>query len=284
MKHGAGGKWYLNARNYSKELAEEGRVAEHLETIYKTFEQTWSGKSKGIRIPEIGYKLKIPIIGRVILSMMNKILHNEGPKRSDSFVDGHFGQVIPVEEAKMVLGNLAAEPIVQSYCACRWAIRGKKDARCINFGPVSHVIEKLPRFAPEKEKLRLDREQAVNAVEQFSKDGNILSIFFHPVPYVSTICACDISDCSSFFGRTRLGVYNLYKAEYVVQVNPDNCQGCKECLPTCQLGAMNYSGIRDRVVIDTDLCFGCGVCRAACEHDALSLIDREEVPGLKGQY
>ncbi|MHA1909652.1 MAG: indolepyruvate ferredoxin oxidoreductase subunit alpha, partial [Candidatus Thorarchaeota archaeon] len=283
-KHGAGGKWYLNARNYSEEVAKEGRVYEHLDLVYKKFEQAWSGRAKGLSIPGIGYKLRMPIIGRVIKSQMNKLLHNEGPKRSDNTVDGHFGQVLPVEEAKLILGNLAAEPMILSICPCRWTIRGKKEARCINFGPASDVIEKLPRFAPEGKNMRIDREQAIETVEQFKNEGNILSVYTHPVPNVSAICACDIKDCTGFFGRTRLGVYNLFKGEYVAKVTYDNCEGCKECIASCQLGAVHYSGARKQIVIDQSLCFGCGLCRDACEHDAVSLVPREEIPGLAGQY
>jgi NAD-dependent dihydropyrimidine dehydrogenase PreA subunit len=284
MKHGDGGKWYLNARNYTKELADEQRAVEHLEAVYKKFEQTWSGKTKGLNIPGLDYKLKMPIIGRVIKYMTHRLFYNENPNRQDTFVDGHFGQVLPMEEAKMILGGLAQEPILQSYCACRWAFRGNKDAKCINFGPISHVIEKLPRYAPGKEKMRIDREQAIESIEQFNSDGNILSVYFHPVPTVSTICACDTRDCAGFAGRRNLDLYALFKGEYVASLNPDNCEACKDCISRCQLGSITYSGTRKHVVIDTDTCFGCGLCRDACEFDAISLIPRDEVPGLKGQY
>ncbi|HIH88831.1 TPA: 4Fe-4S binding protein, partial [Candidatus Bathyarchaeota archaeon] len=36
--------------------------------------------------------------------------------------------------------------------------------------------------------------------------------------------------------------------------------------------------------IDQNKCFGCGLCRDACHFDALGLIPRDEVPGLRGQY
>ncbi|MHA1690425.1 MAG: hypothetical protein ACTSU7_02190 [Candidatus Heimdallarchaeaceae archaeon] len=38
LEHGTAGKWYFNARNYSKELAEELDLKEFLMEQYKTFE------------------------------------------------------------------------------------------------------------------------------------------------------------------------------------------------------------------------------------------------------
>ena len=284
MKHGDGGKWYLNARNYSKELREDNRIIEHLEAVYKTFEQTWSGKYMGVPIPGLGYKLKLPIIGRVVKALVHRTIYNENENRSDSFTDGHFGQVIPLHEAKMILGNLAQEPMLQSYCACRWGIRGRKEARCINFGPVSDVIEKIPRFAPDKERMRIDREQAIEAVEQFNKDGNILSVYFHPIPLVSTICACDAKECAGLTAREQLGLVALFKGEYVAIVDRDECQVCGACISKCQVGAIDYDEAQKEVLIDIHRCYGCGVCGDNCEHEAIKLIPRDDILEVKGHY
>lgn len=65
MKHGAGGKWYLNARNYSYELAESMNLQAYLEEQWKNFEQVYIRKIMGISSIGLGYKLRMPIkIGR----------------------------------------------------------------------------------------------------------------------------------------------------------------------------------------------------------------------------
>jgi hypothetical protein len=48
MKHGAGGKWYLNARNYSYELAEAMNLQAYLEEQWRNFEQVYIRKIMGI--------------------------------------------------------------------------------------------------------------------------------------------------------------------------------------------------------------------------------------------
>jgi hypothetical protein len=47
MKHGAGGKWYMNARNYSYELADEYNLKEYLEEQWKNMETLFIRKIMG---------------------------------------------------------------------------------------------------------------------------------------------------------------------------------------------------------------------------------------------
>jgi hypothetical protein len=117
MKHGAGGKWYLNARNYSNELADERNMEAYLTEQWMNFETVFIRKIMGFSSIGLGYKLKMPIIGRVLRWQAENMIHSESPSRKPVRADGHFGQVIPVEEAKIILSSLAAEPIIQNY-AC----------------------------------------------------------------------------------------------------------------------------------------------------------------------
>lgn len=284
MKHGAGGKWYMNAKNYSDELAKELNLKEYLEEQWMNFEQVFIRKIMGISSIGLGYKLKIPIIGRVIRWNAEKMIHSESKHRNPIRADGHFGQVIPLEDAKVILSELAAEPIIQNYCICRMMQRGVRDVCCINFGALSEVIEKLPRFIPENTKVRLDRDEAVAAIEEQNKKGRVATVWFQPVPYINAICSCETPQCGGLRLRTDFDLKAVYKAEYVIDVDPDLCQGCKLCISWCQFRALTYSPTLKRALVDVEKCFGCGVCRHACEFDALKLIPREEFLTLKGQY
>ena len=284
MKHGAGGKWYLNARNYSNELAEELNLKAYLEEQWQNFETVYIRKIMGFSSIGLGYKLKMPIIGRVLRWKAEDMIHSESKNRVPLRADGHFGQVIPLEEAKLIMMNLAAEPIIQNYCMCRMMQRGVKDVCCINFGCLSGVIEKLPRFIPENTKVRLGREEAVKALDEQNKKGRVATVWFQPVPYVNAICSCEVPQCGGLRLRNDFGLGTVYKAEYVAEVKPDNCQGCMKCVARCQFGAIRYNATIKRVIIDQKKCYGCGLCRDACGFDALTLIPRDEVPGLKGMY
>lgn len=284
MKHGAGGKWYMNAKNYSDELAKELDLESYLEEQWRNFEQVFIRKILGISSIGLGYKLQMPIIGRVIRWNAERMIHSQSKNRNPIRADGHFGQVVPLEDAKVILSELAAEPIIQNYCMCRMMQRGVKDVCCINFGVLSGVIEKLPRFIPKNTKVRLDREEAVARLEEQNKKGRVATVWFQPVPYINAICSCEVPQCGGLRLRTDFGLKAVYKAEYVADVNPDLCQGCKECISVCQFGAIKYSPTLERALIDQNKCFGCGLCRDRCKYDAIKLVPREQTPGLKNKY
>jgi len=284
MKHGAGGKWYLNARNYSKELADSMNLQAYLEEQWKNFEQVYIRKIMGISSIGLGYKLKMPIIGRVLRWSAERMIHSESKNRNPVRADGHFGQVIPIEEAKMIMLNLASEPIIQNYCTCRMMQKDVKDACCVNFGVLSGVIEKLPRFIPENTKLRLTREEAAEALEEQNRKGRVATVWFQPVPYINAICSCEVPQCGGLRLRMDFGLNTVYKAEYVAEVNPDLCQGCKSCVAACQFGAIRFSPTLGRVLIDQSKCFGCGLCRDRCVYGAITLVPRDEIQGLIGHY
>ncbi|MCS7096734.1 MAG: 4Fe-4S binding protein [Nitrososphaerota archaeon] len=284
MRHGAGGKWYLNARNYSNELAESMNLQAYLEEQWKNFEQVYIRKIMGISSIDLGNKLKMPIIGRILRWSVERMIHSESLNRNPVRADGHFGQVIPIEEAKLIMMNLAAEPIIKNYCMCRMMQKGLKDACCINFGLLSSVIEKLPRFIPENSKLHITREEAVEALKEQNLKGRIATVWFQPVPYINAICSCEVPQCGGLRLRMDFGLYTVYKAEYVAEVNSDLCQGCRSCISRCQFNALRYSPTLERVIIDPIKCFGCGLCRDVCPQKAIILTPREEHPGLKGKY
>ena len=284
MKHGAGKKWYLNARNYSNELAEEENLKEYLSEQWLNFEQVFIRRIKGFSSIDLGHKLEMPIFGRVLRSAAEKMIHSEKKNRNPIRADGHFGQVIPLEDAQLIMSELAAEPIICNYCMCRWMQRGTKEACCINFGVLSEVIEKLPRFIPKDRVVRIDREEAIKKLEENVKKGYIASAWFQPVPYINAICSCESPECGGLRLRNDFGLHVVYKSEYIIQTNADNCQGCKQCVSKCQFGALRYIPSQNRVIVDYDKCFGCGNCRLACKNDALKLIPRESFPGFDGTY
>jgi len=108
--------------------------------------------------------------------------------------------------------------------------RGAKDVCCINFGVLSGVIEKLPRFIPENTKVRLDRDEALERLEEQNKKGRVATVWFQPVPYINAICSCEVLQCGGLRLRTDFGLKAVYKAEYVADIDPDLCQGCKTCV------------------------------------------------------
>jgi len=283
MKHGSGGKWYMNAKNYTDELAKDMDAEEYLTEQWRNFEQVFIRKIMGFSSIGLGYKLKMPMIGRFLRWNAENMIHSEKKNRKAIRADGHFGQVIPLEDGQIILSELAAEPIIENFCMCRLMQRGIKDACCINFGVLSGVIEKLPRFCPEG-RIRKDREEAMKRLEEHNKKGYVATVWFQPVPYINAICSCESPECGGLRLRRDFDLHAVYKAEYVIYLDQDLCQGCKKCVSMCQFNAIRYIPSMDRVIIDYNNCYGCGVCRHACEKGALKLIPRDDFPGLRGVY
>jgi len=284
MKHGAGGKWYLNAEHYSNSIVEKYNLRDFLMEQYRNFEQIPVRKVHGVNAVGLGYKLRIPIIGRIVKRTAEMMLHSTKPPTNPFKAEGHIGQVVPLEDAIAILETCAAEPIIEKNCMCRYMSRGIKDACCINFGVMSEIIDKLPRFIPEKDKYFLTRAQAVERFRRHNRKGYIGTIWFGPFPYINNLCSCESPECAGIRPRLDYGIKSIYKAEYIVHHHAEDCTGCRACVSLCQFGAIKYSHSLKRVTIDYEKCFGCGVCRHACTHDALHLIPRDEFPGFENDY
>jgi ferredoxin len=284
MKHGAGGKWYLNAEHYSNRIAERYNLRDFLLEQYKNFEQISVRKVHGFSAVGLGYKLRIPIIGRIIKRTAEKLVHSTRPPTNPFRPEGHIGQVVPLEDAAAILETCAAEPIIEKNCMCRYMSRGIKEACCINFGVMSEIVDRLPRFIPEKDKYHLTRKEAVERFTAHNKRGYIGTIWFGPFPYINNLCSCATPECAGIRPRVDYGIKSIYKSEYIACVDPDACTGCRACVAMCQFRAIGYDHALKRITIDYEKCFGCGVCRHACMQNALSLSPRDELEGFSGNY
>jgi ferredoxin len=284
MKHGAGGRWYLNAEHYSNEIAEKYNLRDFLMEQYRNFEQISVRKVHGFSAVGMGYKLRMPIIGRIVKFTAERMLHSTRPPTNPFRAEGHIGQIVPLEDAIAILETCAAEPIIEKNCMCRYMSRGVKEACCINFGVMSDIIDKLPRFIPEKDKYFLTRRQAVDRFTEHNKKGYIGSIWFGPFPYINNLCSCASPECAGLRPRVDYGIKSIYKAEYIVDYLPENCVGCGACASRCQFGAIEFSPAQKHISIDLGKCYGCGVCRHACTHKALYLRPRSDCPGYEKDY
>jgi Pyruvate/2-oxoacid:ferredoxin oxidoreductase delta subunit len=284
MKHGSGGKWYLNARKYSEEVAAKYNLREFLMEQYKNFEQISVRKVAGVSPAGMDRVFKMPIIGRVVKRSAARMLHSTKPPTNPFRPEGHIGQVVPLEDAIAILEHCAAEPIIEKNCMCRYMTRGVKESCCINFGVMSEIIDKLPRFIPEKEKYHLTRAEAIKRFTEHNTKGYIGTIWYGPFPYINNLCSCESPECAGIRPRKDFGIMSINKAEYVAEINAPLCRGCEACLVRCPFKAVVRDPKSGRVRVDKEACFGCGVCRHVCDTGALFLRPRDEVPALKGRY
>jgi MinD superfamily P-loop ATPase len=124
----------------------------------------------------------------------------------------------------------------------------------------------------------LTKEEALNSYRDHELEGCVHTIFTAPAPFVDGLCNCDRSDCgpmkSLFAGEPK----QLYKADYVAEVNPELCNGCRQCMRLCQFGAIGSSATQKKAFVDSRICAGCGICRSVCANEAITLKDRFTSP------
>jgi ferredoxin len=280
-KHGAGKKWYLNSRNYLEETAREVNAHEYIFELWKQFEKVYLQRIYGISMKGPGYKFSIPLVGRALHAYVNTWFRKEKPLkgRNPRRAEGHPGQVVPLVDARKILE--LADPIIRVNCACRHMTRGIRDPCCLAFGALAESVPKLPRYVPDRgvEPLHIDEAQAF--VEEMDEAGRIHTIWFGPVPYIAALCSCDMPECAAMRIRNDYNLQFLYKGEYVAKVDMTKCSGCGTCSSRCEFGALTWNDLMNGPFIDAWKCFGCGLCESSCPENAISLVERQDLPALK---
>jgi ferredoxin len=278
IRHGEGKKWYLQMKNYAKELlmeelTQEQREASRCETrlewnlrFFKDFvvgDQEGEGEMNGAEEPS----------SNATGSREEELTSEQLLARRKAV---HFGQVLPIEDVERVIDMV--DSITRLPCGCRYISTGKSDKRyCFGLGVDRlRILGKYPDSSSSLEVL--GREEAKEVFRRFDKEGLIHSIWTGVTPYVVGLCNCD-RDCLAYKSYIEeMGEPRFFKAEYVCEVDLDLCNGCKSCISQCQFGSQFYSSLLSRVYIDPARCFGCGVCRAACPSAAIRLVPREQHP------
>ncbi len=270
VKHGEGKKWYLEAKNYSDDLLSDARRRKFIEEFFSDPESLT--RSFG----QIGRLDKLP---RFVRDQVSRLVSRRMKKI-------HYGQVLPIEEVEKILDFVGA--IVRISCVCR-SSGGKKEKRyCygISLSPRGGKLERILagldksffRGPDGKGIERLTKEEALAAMREHEEEGCCHTVWTFHAPFIGGICNCDRADCLAVKATVTHGVPVMFRAEYVAQIDPDKCNGCRSCMRVCQFGAIGYSASDRKAIIDQRWCYGCGICRAACKKDAIRLEERAHVP------
>ena len=262
IQHGEGKKWYLDMRNYSRELwAQEGR-AEFMTDYGARFEERYTK-----RVALLDALVNKPVVGSFFRRMAIRNQKTE-----------HWGQVVPIEDLEQVVD--LQDSIVRFPCVCRILTTGHREARYC-FGIGVNMASTLAQYPDASSLEVLGREEAKKILRSFDKQGMVHSIWTFKTPYIGAICNCD-QDCVAYRLQVKTNLTQvMFRAEYVGLVDWDLCNGCKKCLLNCQFGAIRYSNTMKRATIEMTQCYGCGVCRAVCNKEAITLKPRTDFATLK---
>jgi Pyruvate/2-oxoacid:ferredoxin oxidoreductase delta subunit len=269
-KHGEGNKWYLRAENYSEDLLNDARRRRFIERFCSEPERLRADLENLERLDHAPALVRGALI-RVLSNRQKKV---------------HYGQVVPIEDLERILGFV--NTVVRLPCICRKITRGKERRYCYGLsispggGELSRIFQGLEHSyikGPDTSGFEtLSKEETIRSLREHEREGLCHTVWTFRTPFIGGICNCDRSDCIAMKATVTHGFPVMFRAEYVAQIDPEKCGGCRQCMKACQFGGIAYSGTEKKSVVDARRCYGCGICRAACSREAISLRDRGSVP------
>lgn len=259
IKHGEGKKWYEVMANYSGELLNQSNRMDYIKDFFPTVQRTAESTLGKLEWA----KAKIPLAYRFIRKM--------GTARMKNI---HFGQVVPLEDAEKIIDMV--QSITRIPCVCRSVTKGSMNARyCLVLGiDPAGIFGDYPDLKISLE--TLNPLQAKELLREFDQKGLVHSIWTFKTPFIGAICNCD-RDCLAYRIQVSKDLMDImFKAEYIAEVNPIMCSGCRNCQKMCQFGAVEYSASGEKCIINHRKCYGCGLCRNACPKQAIYLSEKTE--------
>lgn len=273
LKHGDGGKWYLQAKNYSDDLLSDARRRRFIEEFAdpaRVAQEVASGAARAERLKRAP-RLVQHLVSRLVTHKMKQV---------------HFGQVVPIEEIEQIFDF--TNTIVRVACICRRVTLGAEKRYCYgvslapNGGRLAEILRGLPESpvaGPDGAHAEpLTKAEALEAFRAHEREGLCHTVWTFHTPFIGGVCNCDRTDCMAMRSTITNGTQVMFRAEHVAAISPDRCSGCRECMRLCQFGALAYSPSSRKVGVDQRWCYGCGVCRAVCKQDAIRLTPRAESP------
>jgi len=256
-------KWFLDPHNYAEEMLKNRRRKSIVQKVAQGWDYYLRDSKKYVDWANT------PIIGKLAKPFLNELVKYE-----------HAGQIITLKDALAMI-DLSDNHVVFP-CACRKLISNDDKMCCINFGPMRDLTNRETKME------EVDRAELKYRVKEWYAEGLFLDAMYVAAPFPVSICSCDRKYCISAKYRFDFNYpMSLLKGHEVAIVNPFKCKGdsCNfECIVRCPFGAMYVDKTYGRVVIDPKRCFGCGLCVTACTKGAITLEDRQKVPGAKGLW
>lgn len=272
--YGGGKIWYLQEKNYAKELPYEelssiqkgiAKARRRVEWIDRFFD--------GFMMPTIsGSQSELRDVLSYSKSLEKQLSRDEIVRRRKI---EHFGQVLPIEDVNKVIDIV--DSITRWLCGCRYTTTGRKELCCFGLGiDVKRISNKFPDTMSSFNVL--EKEEAKEIICKYDEEGLIHTIWTSITPYITGLCNCGPNCLGYKEYIEERGPPSFFRAEYICQVDWNLCTGCKSCMGTCLFDALFYLSSPSKIRIDPIKCFGCGICRVKCPNGAITLLPRRKHP------
>ncbi len=260
VQHGAGKKWYLNARNLSKELATSESVREFADNYF----------SRKIEPGPDGFSDGESRVARPILP-------NERQRVETRYQQYLHHQVVTTDEVIQILdlcNNRTDEherSVVRFPCICRYQALGReKTLHCFGIAFTDIYTRRFPDYLGGRHEYMTPDEAAEIMIKMAEEEHVVHAVSAVGVPYIGMLCNCDMEVCHPYLHRLRLGISEpFHKGHYVAAVVEQKCAGCGACEQVCPFGAVKVNPRFGVAKVNTEMCFGCGICIRNCPEKAL---------------
>lgn len=181
-------------------------------------------------------------------------------------------EVRPFESASEIVNAMQAWGVQDCICRKQKNLIGEGCEHpldvCMVMAPRANVFDQHPFIRP------LTHAEALKTLRRAAEAGLVHSVS-NSAEGMYYICNCCSCSCGILRGMAELGIANVVASSaFVNQVDEAICNGCEDCIPTCQFKALSMDGLLAKV--DAVRCTGCGVCVVACSTGALGLVRRPE--------
>ena len=269
-EHG-NGHWYLNPRNYARNM-------------YKL-----RAPGEGFKGADVGLETGGGSGGPGMSDLLTAV-ENSDPAEYSRIArlmqeGGQGNQVVPLADADKVLE--LCSPIGLIACLCRKGVRALDERNeleytCMGMGVGMLKWERWPERYKGGVKF-LSVEEAKEWNHEMDRRGFVHILMLFGAPYIGGFCQCDYPDCNAIRWRLDFGVSTV-KGHHVAFVDYDKCNGCGVCAQRCQWAAIKFEVTTDKANIDQFKCFGCGLCQTGCPRKAITLVERKSLPALAGVW
>ena len=181
-------------------------------------------------------------------------------------------EVRPFESASEIVNAMQSWGVLDCICRKQKALIGQACEHpidvCMALHPQPNAFEKNPVIRA------LTRDEAMGTLRRAAEAGLVHSVS-NSAEGMYYICNCCTCSCGILRGMAELGIANVVASSaFVNQVDDAICNGCEDCIKSCQFNALTMDGLL--ATVETVRCTGCGVCVITCSTGALGLVRRPE--------
>lgn len=181
-------------------------------------------------------------------------------------------EVRPFESAAKIVDGMQSWGVLDCICRKQKALIGQACGHpldvCMAMDPRPNAFDGSPVIRA------LTHDEAMATLHRAAEAGLVHSVS-NSTEGVYYICNCCTCSCGILRGMAELGIANVVaRSAFVNQVDEAICNGCEDCIKSCQFDALVMDDMLAKV--NAARCVGCGVCVIACSTGALGLVRRSE--------